>query len=124
MNQHDIVVREIEQLVQVLAHVLFHKQAGHLNKARQMVDDRLARMLGMDAEELEVLTHSQLYTLTTPGGPLSDGKAIAVADLLQESDSAAAHQQALWLYELALTSGSAVPLDIHRRIAALRAVLP
>ena len=124
MFQQDHILRQVQQLAEVLARALFHKQAEQPDQARDVVSDGLASVLGLDLGALCKLSQADVLALCAPGGVLSGDKAVAVADVLREAPAAAAARRALWLYEAALGSGEAVPFDVHARMRDLRARLP
>ena len=123
MFQQDYVLRQVQQLVQALAHALFHKGAGQLEEAQEALADGLADALGLEPSALYRLPREEMLELCVLDGVLSGDKAVAVADVLRETDSSAGWERALWLYEAALASGGAVPFDVYERIGALQASL-
>lgn len=124
MISRDFLLRQIEQLTQVLAVVLVHKRAGRHDEAQITLDEALTAATDLEPEALRRLDHPAVLALCSTGGPFSPDKAVALADLLYEDRSAAGRQRALWLYDAALETGGAVPLDIHERIASLQSARP
>jgi len=123
MIERDFVLRQIHQLVQVLQAVLFYRRTQEHDRAQEALAEGLAQALGTELVLVRGLAREEVLALCTAGGVFSGEKAVAVADLLREDRTSAGRQRALWLYEAALTAGSAVPFDVHERIAALRASL-
>lgn len=123
MISRDFILRQVEQLTQALAVVLFHKRAGRHDEAQAALDEALASVTELEPEALRQLDRTALLAQCSAGDALVPDKAIAVADLLYEDETAEGHQRALWLYDAVLEAGGAVPLDIHERLASLRASL-
>ncbi|MDT7858024.1 hypothetical protein RQM47_15360 [Rubrivirga sp. S365] len=124
MVQQDFVLRQVQQLAQALAQALFHKRADQSEQAQGALAAGLESALGLELEVLCRLPREEVLALCLPDGARSDERAVAVADLLRETDSAAGQRRALWLYEAVLASGGAVPFDVHERIEVLQARLP
>ena len=124
MITRDFLLRQIHQLVQALAVVLFHKRAEQYDQAQEALTEAVEQTLGLSLERLRQLPRNDLLALCSTGDALSSEKAVALADLLREDETAAGRARALWLYEAALEAGGAVPFDVHERIAALRTSLP
>jgi hypothetical protein len=123
MFSRDFIIRQIQQLTQVLAVVLFHKKAGRLDEAQAEIDHALRDALDLDTAALRHLDRPDLLAVCSAGDTLLTDLAVALADLLHEDATAAGRERALWLYDAVLDAGGAVPLDIHDRLAALRASL-
>ena len=124
MITRDFLLRQIHQLVQALAVVLFHKKAAQYDQAQEALTEAVEEALDVRFEELRQLPRDEVLALCATGGTLSSEKAVALADLLREDETEAGRERALWLYEAALDSGGTVPFDIHERIAALRPSQP
>lgn len=123
MIERDYVLRQIQQLIHVLQQVLLHRREGSAARVQEVLAEGLERGLGVELAQLRRLPRGELLTLCGSGEPFFGEKAVTVADLLREDDTPEGRERALWLYEAALASGDAVPLDIHQRIGALRASL-
>ena len=80
-------------------------------------------MFGADLEAVRRLGRDELSALCADGGPLAGETAVAVASLLAQDEEPEGRRRALWLYEIALEAGRAVPFDVHDRTEALRASL-
>ncbi len=124
MFSRDFILRQVQQLTQALAVVLFHKKADQPDEAQAALDEALAASTDLDPEALRRLDRPALLALCSSGGTFLPDHAAALADLLYEDATAAGRERALWLYDAVLDAGGAVPLDIHDRLAALRASLP
>ena len=123
MVQQDYILRQIQQLAQVLAQVLFRKRSDQSEEAQHALAEGLERALGMDLLALRRLSRDEVLALCAPGGLLAGDASVAVAALLSEDSSSDGRRRALWVYHWALASGQAVPFDVHERIASLRASL-
>ena len=124
MITRDFLLRQIHQLVQALAVVLFHKKAAQYDQAQEALTEAVEETLDVRLDQLRRLPRDEVLALCTTGDAFSPEKAVALADLLREDDTAAGRERALWLYEAALEAGGTVPFDIHERIAALRPSQP
>ena len=119
MIQRDYVLRQVHQLAQVLAEVLFRARSGSHEDAQAHLADGLASALGVELGDVLSMPREALVARCSPGGEVSGELALALADLLRESDAPGARVRALWLYRLARRSDAAVPLDLDDRIARL-----
>ena len=138
MFSRDTILRQIQQLVQVLARVLFHKSMHAYDEARREIDEALNDLLGLDATGLDALDRIALLARCREMGGWSGEKALALADLLNERGQLALleqgeagrveaqrwfqHAHALYA-EVLSTPDTALPHDIHDRIEALKAEL-
>ena len=120
MFQQDFLVRQVQQLARVLAQVLFHKRVDQAEEAQEVLAEGLQSALGIELADLRRLTREEVLGACSADGLFAGDHAVAVADLLREDESAAGRERALWLYEAAVASGAAVPLDIHSRTTSLR----
>lgn len=124
MVERDFILRQVQQLAQVLAQVLTLGRAGQAAEAQKALADGLEGVLGLPLDELRSLPREELLAMCASGGVLSGENGVAVADLLREDEAAAGRERALWLYECAITSAdTAVPFDVHQRIETLRTSL-
>lgn len=121
MITRDFLLRQIHQLVQALAVVLFHKKAAQYDQAQEALTEAVEETLDVRLEALQQLPREEVLALCSTGDTLSSEKAVALADLLREDETAAGRERALWLYEAALEAGGTVPFDVHERMASLRA---
>lgn len=123
MFQQDFIVRQVQQLAEVLAQVLLNKQAAEVDDGQDVLANGLRRVLGLELSALRTLSRDDLVARFIPDGALTVDTAVALAELLQEDAEDAGRRRALWLYEAALASGAPVPFSIRERIAALREAL-
>jgi hypothetical protein len=121
MIERDFLMRQIHQLVQVLAQVLARKRSDQPVEAQALLEEGLEESLGSPIERIRVLERNELRKLCAFQGEFSGDRAVAVADLLKEDGTTAGRERALWLYEDALAAGGILPHDILERIEALRA---
>jgi len=120
MITRDFLLRQIHQMVQALATVLLHRQAGQHDQALEALAASLQEVTGFDPERLRRLSRHEILALCGTGSGFSPPKAAALADLLYEDIDPAGRKRALWLYEAALEAGAALPLNIQDRLAMLR----
>lgn len=133
MFQKDYLMRQIQQMAQVIAQVLFHRRNDEPGEALEIIDQSLQDLPGMDGLLREDLDRDDvLFTCTSDDGAFNAEMAVTVADVLRErgdildarngESGTAWLRYAVWLYEAALEKGgSAVPWDIHAKIDRLRA---
>ena len=132
MIQRDFVLRQIQQLVQVLTRVLKLKHEGQGEEVFSVIDTAFQETLGLGVKDLATLPAADLLSLCSENGTLHAQKALVVAELIEatfeeeaigETGMAGRMQAALSLYEALIASGEAVPFDIYDRIAHLKEVL-
>ena len=123
MLTRDFLVRQIHQLTQVIAAVLFQKRAGHPDEAQQALAEGIEEALGYALSDLHALDREAVLDLCHQDGAFLAEKALALADLLHEDATQDGRERALWLYEAARDAGDLVPLGIDARISDLRASL-
>lgn len=119
MITRDYLMRQLQQLIQALSLVLFHRREGADALAHGILSNTVADVTGVSLEQLRLLGRDGLTALCVRDGRFVADLAVAVADLLSEDSDTRSHVRARWLYEEALRSGGAVPVDVHERIAAL-----
>ena len=108
----DFLMRQIQQLVQVLLQVLFNKQQGNHEEARSVLDEGLKSTFDADLNELLAMNRETCMELCSPSNAFHAGLAVALADLLREEGTPPALQRARWLYEASIVTGAAVSLEI------------
>ncbi|MDE2996934.1 MAG: hypothetical protein OXT73_09400 [Bacteroidota bacterium] len=117
----DFLMRQIQQLIQVLMQVLFKKQEGQHEEARTILSEGLVANFDTDLDALLAMDQSAFMELCSPSNAFHAGLAVALADLLREEPTAAAAERAYWLYEASLEKGAALSmpalgwLDDYRR---------
>ena len=107
----DFIMRQIQQLVQVLLQVLFNKQQGDHDVARSVLDEGLKATFDADLNELLAMDRDSFMELCSPSNAFHAGLAVALADLLREEGTIPALQRARWLYEASIATGAAVTLE-------------
>lgn len=121
MITRDFILRQVRQLAQVLAAVLFHKRDRNLEAARAALAEGLETATGTTLDGLCRLDRPDVLALCTEDGTFSVEYATALAELLAEDEDPAAWKRAAWLYEAARDAGGPVPFDVDMRIALLHA---
>lgn len=107
----DFLMRQIQQLVQVLLQVLFNKQQGNHDEARTILDEGLKSTFDADLNQLLSMDRDTFMELCSPSSAFHAGLAVALADLLREEGTLPALQRARWLYQTSISTGAAVSLD-------------
>lgn len=131
MFQKDYLMRQIQQMAQVIARALFHRRNDEPEEALGVIDQALQDLPGMDKFLHDDLAPDDvLAACTSEDGAFNAEMAVTVADVLREKgeildafgeSGTVWLRYALWLYEAALKKGgSAVPWDIHSKIDRLR----
>ncbi len=120
MIEKDVILRQVQQLAQALAAILFNKQERRAELAEDQMTLALRDVFDRDLDQLCALTQAEIIELCSPGGVFSSELALALADLLREAGSPESRERAAWLYEAAVEAGELMPMDIHERIEALR----
>lgn len=111
MISRDYVMRQIHQLAQVLALVLFNKRENPEADIAETIDSGLKAGLNLGLDEVLALNQLQLLDLCRKEGHFVPELAVSVADILAEEPSKAASERAFWLYSAALEAGGALPLN-------------
>ncbi len=134
MITRDFLMRQIYQMAQALAKILFKKQTQQYDAVQDLLEKTFTDVTGFTLDEIRRLSQAELLDLCDWNGGIHSEKALALADLLiedaemqdhlqHEEAAYASRERALWLYEAAFASGGTVPLDIHVRLTNLRALL-
>ncbi len=128
--QQDFILRQIHQLAQVLARVIFLRQSGQHDEA--LAELRSAfDVAGVGIERIREMSRPEVIELCSTEAGFSSYKAVAVADLLfqefemldegeAEAVGHASGLRALWLYEASIEAGGILPADGNDRITRLR----
>lgn len=138
MLHRDLIIREIQQAVRVLMHVLAQvlklKSQERYEAAIQQINEALGG-LELAPRPIAELTSDQVVDLCRTERGFSVDLALAIADLLREeadillldgkaAEARASAAKAHALYEEALaTKGAALPMDIGKRIDALEEMI-
>lgn len=110
MFTRDYVMRQIQQLSQVLALVLFKKRENPEVETAGIVSEGLRETLGVSLEEVLAMDETKIITLCSENGHFSPELAVSIADLLVEDRSELAQQRSFWLYTEAARAGGALPI--------------
>lgn len=107
----DFLMRQIQQLVQVLLQVLFNKQEGRHEEAQTILNEGLKATFKADLDELLSMDKDAFMELCSPSSAFHAELAVALADLLRVEGSAAAVDRAQWLYQASIMQGAALSLE-------------
>lgn len=117
----DFLMRQIQQLVQVLLQVLTKRRLGDYEEAQTILDEGLQATFGEDLNALLAMDQSTFMGLCSPSNAFHAGLAVALADLLREEDSDAALDRAEWLYLASIETGAALSLEAIEWLSTRRA---
>lgn len=129
MITRDYLLRQIQQMVQVLARVFSLKSNQQHEEAVEVIDQAFRDIPGLEDLFRPDLSRDELLDLCRTEDGFYANKAAALADLLSEKASLLDHkeerkihfQRSLWLYEAALSQEDvAVRLDIYEHIAWIK----
>jgi len=132
MLTEDYILRQISQLVAVLAKVAGLKKAGKYQQAFQIIDQTINELTGLDADIVKQFDDRSLISFLTNANGIDVGKLFALADLFKaEGDIFAAqdrklesqqsYQNALNLfYELSTCSPANLEAEVSLRIDELQ----
>lgn len=110
MFTRDYVMRQIHQLGQVLALILFKKRENPDIEINQDISIGLQDALGVTLDELLGMDEQETVALCTKEGRFQNDFAVSVADLLMQDESPEALERAKWLYGAALKEGGTLPM--------------
>ena len=116
----DVLMEEVRQLVQVLAHVLFQVQTAPPDSAEDVLEHGIGEALGLTLDAVRALERDEILGLEK----LGHEERLALAAVLAMDLDAEGRRRALWLYEAALAGGASVPFDLFDRLTLLRESLP
>lgn len=127
MIQRDFIMRQIQQLVQVLAQVIFLKSINQYEEAREVIQTAIEGVFGQNTVALIKLSDTELLSLCETQDGLNAEFALALADLLYEESllnhdeetALDAGRRALFLYEKVVTLQKVLPLQAVDKMAAL-----
>ena len=84
MIQRDVLLRQVQQLAQALAMMLFNKKERRPDLAEDSLTQALRQVFGRDRDELVAMDREDILALCSPGNVYSADLALALADLLRE----------------------------------------
>lgn len=128
MFQQDFIMKQIQMFTQVLQQVLFKKQAGKQQEARQLVKETLNELTEDHPESFHDLSLEETLDLFRNEGKFNSELALVVAELLieegellEKNEAEKRYLQALLLYQKALNDPDiAVPLQSGQIIGQLK----
>ena len=131
MIRSDYILRQIQQLVQVLARVMMLRTSRPVDEVHEEILLALKSVFGLSSLELVERSDDALLELCMSGGAVNGELALALADLLEQEgelywDDRQAElanrylRKTLFLYETVLTRADTAPLNIHDKIEYLK----
>lgn len=131
MIRSDYILRQIQQLVQVLARVMMLRTSRPVDEVHEEILQALKSVFGLTSLELVELPDDTLLERCMSGDAVNGELALALADLLEqegelcwdENQTALADRywrKTLFLYEAVMTRADTAPLNIHDKIAYLK----
>ena len=131
MIQRDFITRQIHQLIQVLAVVLFNKRNQHFEEAGQLVEHTLRDLFALEPAQIASLPEEDLLALCHHGEALNTEMCLALADLLLAyaelaDEGLVEHilQKTLLLYRTVQeTPGAVHPIDLGERIQTVESLM-
>lgn len=136
MLQRDYLMRQIQQLTQVLQRVLFQKQQGQVEEAHRIIQQAIGEL---DPREEGTLRHRSLHEVVRfcrRDDAFRPDFAMRIADILNEEgelltaqgrprEAQKSYMRALLLYRRAMREeDAAVPLDVGTTLEQLSSNLP
>ena len=135
MLTEDYILRQISQLVAILAKVAGLKKAGKYLQASQLIDQTINELTGLEADIVKQFDDRSLINLLTNANGIDVGKLFALADLFKaegdifaaqgrQPESQQSYQSALDLfYELSNGSPATLETEVSHRIDELQTKL-
>jgi len=125
--EQDFIMRQIQQLTQLLQQIIFKKKQNKHKEARQQIRDALERFTADQPKSFSELSLEETLCLFNQEGRFRAELAVAVADLLAEqgdlyqerkfSQSQKSYAQALLLYQASAREGlQSMPISFIRDI--------
>ena len=132
MFQRDFILRQIQELIQVIARIMGLRMEGNYEEARSHIEHTLQTIWNVHREELLLLSEDKLLELCHVNGVFHTEFSIALADLLAEdghiymeqgskNKALACYKQSHILHDIVLAQSEAAPYDIYDRISKLEA---
>jgi hypothetical protein len=116
----DFLMRQIQQLVQVLLQVVTRRRQGDYEEAQSILNEGLEATFNADLDTLLTMEKDDFMALCSPSNAFHAGLAVALADLLREETTVRADERARWLYEASIATGAALSLDAIEWLEAHR----
>lgn len=132
--EQDFLMRQIQQLTQLLQEIIFKKSQNQKQDAVQQIRNAFQRITKDHPKQFHELSLEETISIFEQNQQFQSQLALAVADLLIEegdmlddkshSTSQKCYTQALLLYKKSLREdGAAVPIDIQQKIDTLQDLL-
>lgn len=130
MFQRDYILRQIQELIQVIARIMDLRIEGAYEEAHSSLENALASIWNIHRSDLVELTADQLKELCIVEGAFHTQFAVALADLLKEDGllyeeegkffhAKDSFKQSLVINKLVLAHSKEIPFDIYERISLL-----
>ena len=84
MFTEDYIMRMISQMVMVLASIIGLRKAGQYQEARQLINQSLEQLLGLDAVLIKQMDESSLLKVLTSQGDLDTDRLYIIAELYEQ----------------------------------------
>jgi len=134
MITRDYILRQVQQMVSVLAQVSLKCQAQEYHLARDILAQTIQEITGLDPARIRTLTLDELLSVCGNDSEFSSEIAPGLADLLREDGflqpelgnqetAKESWKRAIWLYEAVSGSGGVVPMDLVQRLSRLTSLL-
>jgi len=127
--EQDYIMRQIQQLVQVLQQIIFMKSEGMYDEAQAIIDQTLDDFLEDESKDFQSLTLTQTIEVLKMDGVFNAEIAYSVGEILYEkaelegeySKSIKFYEQALLLFYKAMHNQSvAVPVTVIDKISHIK----
>ncbi len=127
----DFILRQIQQLVQVMAQVMMLRKGRKFDEARAEIQSGLAQVFGITLTDLHALPNDDLLKYCQSGDQLNAELALAIADIFEQEaemlweEAQIERARAYWdrtrfLYQAVLDQADTVPLDVYEKLAYLK----
>ena len=134
MFQQDYILRQIQEIIQVIARIIGLREEGSYEEARSHIETALLGVWNLHRKDLLDLSEERLKELCIVEGAFHTQFAIALADLLKEDGviyeeegkffhAGESYKQARVINTLVLSMSNEIPFDIYDRIADLDAAI-
>ncbi|SCW77812.1 hypothetical protein SAMN04487970_104529 [Paenibacillus tianmuensis] len=112
MYKRDYILRMIEQAVEMLHKVMFHRRNQQLREAMELLNQAMRQLLGVGSKLVHALSVKDLLALLSKDGEVDQGKVLVCGDMLNaqaalhadSGEEAAARAAAAKSLELLLTA--------------------
>jgi len=118
MFSKDYVMRQVQQLGQVLALVLFNKRENPEVEIIEIISTGLSESFGVSLDEVLAMDEIKITALCHRNDSFTPDVAVSLADLLMEDSSDLAQQRSFWLYSAASRAGGTLPMHAMEWISS------